>query len=65
MSETISEGLDQLQSGHKVRCLVQQCTRATLQTRLADPANGIDAEIAEVTFKKPQLSQIPSLVECW
>lgn len=47
----ISQSVEQLKiqpAGPKVRCIVQQCTKATLQTRLADPENGIEAETAEV-----------------
>lgn len=47
-----SQGVEQLKiqpsTGPKVRCIVQQCTKATLQTRLADPENGVEAETAEV-----------------
>jgi hypothetical protein len=32
----------------KVRCLVQQCLNAKLQTRIADEANKISAEHVEV-----------------
>jgi hypothetical protein len=32
----------------KVRCLVQQCLKARLQTRLPDPENNISSENVEV-----------------
>lgn len=32
----------------KARCIVQQCTNATLQTKLADPEAGTDSESVQV-----------------
>ncbi len=32
----------------KARCIVQQCTSATLQTKLADPETGTDSESVQV-----------------
>lgn len=52
----VSQGVEQLKiqpsiEPSKVRCIVQQCTKATLQTRLADPENGVEAETAEVLMR--------------
>lgn len=34
----------------KVRCLVQQCRRAKLQTVIEDKEKGVDAQFVEVTI---------------
>ena len=34
----------------KVKCLIQQCTKAKLQVRLADKANNIEPEYVQVIF---------------
>jgi hypothetical protein len=48
MASEIEASQTNEKSSIKVRCLVQQCLKSKLYTRLADPQNNIEPEFVEV-----------------